>query len=81
MILTPKDLAIQLKLYRVKNNLTQYDISLKTGIKQTTISSFENNPDKTRLVTVFKIIQSLDLGVALLSKDEKEVETLDRNLL
>lgn len=79
MINSPKELAMQLKLYRVKNNLTQYELASKIGIKQSTISSFENHPEKTQLMTVFKIIQSLELGMVLSPKSE--IEVLNKKLL
>lgn len=40
-------------------------ISSQIGIKQATISNFENNPDNTSLTTFFKILQSLELSMTL----------------
>ncbi|MDO2743631.1 type II toxin-antitoxin system antitoxin HipB, partial [Escherichia coli] len=40
---------------------TQSELAKKIGIKQATISNFENNPDNTTLTTFFKILQSLEL--------------------
>lgn len=37
----------------------------KIGIKQATVSNFENNPDKSTLTTFFKILQSLGMTMAL----------------
>lgn len=61
MIYNPKQLANRLKLIRTKNNLTQTQLAKKVGLKQSTLSSFETNPDTTQLKTFFKIIQALEL--------------------
>lgn len=67
MIYSPTQLANHLKLQRIKQNLTQQDVASKIGIKQSTLSNFENNPDKAQLVTFFKILQALELGVELMT--------------
>ncbi|MWL73297.1 type II toxin-antitoxin system antitoxin HipB, partial [Escherichia coli] len=45
MIYSPVQLANYLKLTRQKNNWTQSELARKIGIKQATVSNFENNPD------------------------------------
>ncbi|XNN29961.1 type II toxin-antitoxin system antitoxin HipB [Escherichia coli] len=50
-----------MKLVRQQNGWTQSELAKKIGIKQATISNFENNPDNTTLTTFFKILQSLEL--------------------
>ncbi|NEM65202.1 transcriptional regulator, partial [Escherichia coli] len=37
--------------------------------KQATVSNFENHPEKTTLTTVFKILQSLELSMAICEKN------------
>ncbi|MAD15252.1 MAG: transcriptional regulator [Alteromonadaceae bacterium] len=61
MIYSPKQLANQLLLIRTKNNWTQQDIAAKAGVKQATISNFENDPERCQLQTVFKIMQALQV--------------------
>ncbi len=39
--------------------LDQDALAGRIGIKQATLSNFENHPDKTTLTTLFKILQSL----------------------
>ena len=63
MIYSPKQLADLMLLIRQKNNWTQTDLAKKVGIKQATISNFENNPDKTTLSTFFKLLQSMNLAL------------------
>ncbi len=59
-IYSPTQLANAMKLVRQQNGWTQSELAKKIGIKQATISNFENNPDNTSLTTFFKILQSLE---------------------
>lgn len=70
MIYSPIQLANTMKLVRQKNNWTQSDLAKRIGIKQATISNFENNPDNTTLTTFFRILQSLGMAMALYEKDD-----------
>lgn len=65
MIYSPKQLANQLLLIRTKNNWTQQDIAAKAGVKQATISNFENHPDLCQLQTFFKILQALQIHMQI----------------
>jgi HTH-type transcriptional regulator/antitoxin HipB len=67
-IYSPVQLANYLKLVRQKNQWTQSDLAQRMGIKQATVSNFENHPEKTTLTTVFKILQSLELSMAICEK-------------
>ena len=44
-IYSPMQLANAMKLVRQQNGWTQSELAKKIGIKQATISNFENNPD------------------------------------
>lgn len=68
-IYSPVQLANYLKLVRQKNQWTQSDLAQRMGIKQATVSNFENHPEKTTLTTVFKILQSLELSMAICEKN------------
>ncbi|UTV27220.1 type II toxin-antitoxin system antitoxin HipB [Photobacterium atrarenae] len=63
MIYNPRQLANYLKLLRTRKHLTQAQVAKRVGIKQSTLSSFETNPETTRLQTFFKIIQALELNL------------------
>lgn len=75
-IYSPGQLANAMKLIRQKNGWTQNDLAQRIGIKQATISNFENNPDKTTLTTLFKILQSLEMSLILQEKKEAGVDNL-----
>lgn len=70
MIYSPAQLANYMKLTRQKNNWTQSDLAKKIGIKQATVSNFENNPDNITLTTFFKLMQALDLTMVLYEKGD-----------
>ncbi|OEF93184.1 type II toxin-antitoxin system antitoxin HipB [Vibrio splendidus] len=70
MIYSPQQLANSLLLIRQKNKWTQSEVAKRVGIKQATISNFENRPDKATLSTMFKIIQALDLTVKIETRNE-----------
>lgn len=74
MIYSPVQLANYMKLVRQKNNWTQSELAKKIGIKQATISNFENNPDKTTLTTFFKVLQSLGMTMALYESGDVKAE-------
>lgn len=68
MIYSPKQLADMMLLIRQKNGWTQSELAKKVGIKQATISNFENSPDKTTLSTFFKLIQAMELTLSIQEK-------------
>nr|WP_279116137.1 type II toxin-antitoxin system antitoxin HipB [Enterobacter soli] len=80
MIYSPVQLANTMRLVRQKNNWTQSDLAKRIGIKQATISNFENNPDNTTLTTFFRILQSLGMTMALYEKDDAASGS-DNNIL
>ncbi|WP_406733698.1 type II toxin-antitoxin system antitoxin HipB [Vibrio scophthalmi] len=65
MIYNPAQLANQLKLIRTRDSITQAELAKRVGIKQSTLSNFENHPDTTQLKTVFKILQALEVAITL----------------
>ena len=67
-IYSPVQLANYLKLLRQQNHWTQEALASRIGIKQATLSNFENHPDKTTLTTLFKILQSLEVVMTLNAK-------------
>ncbi|HAT1609197.1 TPA: type II toxin-antitoxin system antitoxin HipB [Raoultella planticola] len=74
MIYSPVQLANYLKLVRQKNQWTQSELAQRMGIKQATVSNFENHPEKTTLTTVFKILQSLELSMAICEKNAPDTD-------
>lgn len=71
MIYGPQQLANHLKLIRTNNNWTQAEIARRVGVKQATISNFENEPDRCQLQTLFKIMQALHVSMLIQSQDNE----------
>jgi len=53
LIHTPKELAIIMQDYRRQAKISQADAADLVGLKQKTISAFENKPERTQLETLF----------------------------
>jgi len=60
-ITSAKMLANALRDQRKAQQLTQTEAAKSVGVKQTTVSSFENAPEGTKLETLFKLLAALDL--------------------
>lgn len=80
MIYSPKQVANLMLLIRQKNNWTQSELAKKVGLKQSTISNFENNPDKITLSTFFKMLQALDLNLEIHEKPSSKIIKDDNDI-
>ena len=67
-ITTPKMLATAMREQRKKNKLTQAQAADQVGLRQATVSGFENTPESTKLETFFKILASLDLELHVVKR-------------
>lgn len=76
MIYNAKQLANQLKLIRTRNNITQAQLADRVGIKQATLSSFENKPETTQLQTLFKILHALEVDLFIQEKKDLPAKEL-----
>lgn len=64
-ITSPEMLAQSLKNVRRDRHLTQQTTAELVGIKQATVSSIENHPERSRIETLFKLLSALDLELHL----------------
>ncbi|AIR69942.1 MULTISPECIES: helix-turn-helix domain-containing protein [Dickeya] len=60
-----KQLSSYLKDVRITQKLSQGKVASKVGIRQDTVSSFEQHPDSTKLETFFKILSALNLELTI----------------
>ncbi|WP_322861874.1 helix-turn-helix domain-containing protein [Aeromonas allosaccharophila] len=74
-VTSPASLAAALRDQRKLSKLTQTMTAEQIGIKQTTVSDFENRPESTKLETLFKILAALDLELHVV----KRGSTLDQS--
>jgi len=70
---SPKDLALKVISQRKKLKLSQADVANLVGLKQKTISAFENKPESTKLETLFLILAAVNLDVRIADKNQKRV--------
>ncbi|PLR36503.1 transcriptional regulator [Chimaeribacter coloradensis] len=68
-ITSPDMLAQAMQSQRKTKNLSQQATAASIGVKQATLSAFENHPDGTRLETLFKLLAALDLELHLQQRD------------
>lgn len=66
----PKELALLVINRRKKLKLSQSEVASLVGLKQKTISAFENKPGGTKLDTLFRILSAVKLDVAVSMKDD-----------
>lgn len=70
LIHSPKDLALLVINQRKKLKLSQTEVANLVGLKQSTISAFENKPERTKLDTLFHILSAINLDIKVTLKDE-----------
>ncbi|AXS82535.1 MULTISPECIES: helix-turn-helix domain-containing protein [Marinobacter] len=73
-ITSPDALAQEIKNARKRRKLTQQVVSDQIGVKQATISSFENHPERSRVETLFKLLSALDLELRVAKRGDTEQE-------
>lgn len=69
----PKELALLVINRRKKLNLSQAAVANRVGLKQKTVSAFENKPEGTKLDTLFRILSAVKLDVSVLIKDNAAI--------
>ena len=62
-VTSAKQLSAYLKDARCLQKQSQGKVADKVGIRQDTVSSFELNPESTKLGTLFKILAALELSL------------------
>lgn len=74
-ITSPELLARVMKNARVDRRLSQQSAADLVGIKQTTVSSFENHPDRSRVETLFKLLSALELELHITERGQPSAGT------
>lgn len=68
-ITSPDQLATVIRNARKEKSITQAEAASLVGIKQATVSAFENHPEGTQLDTLFKILSALELQLTVLPRN------------
>ncbi|HAT9088261.1 TPA: helix-turn-helix domain-containing protein [Legionella pneumophila subsp. pneumophila] len=77
IISSAKDLALYLNDRRKQLKMSQSEVADLVGLKQDTISKFENSPDNSRIDTLFRILSALNLNISLVEKGQKTHEEIE----
>lgn len=77
IIRSAKDLALYLNDKRKQLKMSQSEVADLVGLKQDTISKFENSPDNSRIDTLFRILSALNLNISLVEKGQKTHEEIE----
>lgn len=77
-ITSPEMLAIALKEARASKMLTQQETAQLVGVKQATVSAFENHPERSRVETLFKLIAALGLELYVTERDREVPQVWDQ---
>lgn len=70
-ITSPEMLANFVHEIRKKSAKSQREVAELVGIKQVTLSSFENKPEATKVATLFKLLSALGLELHIEKCGEK----------
>jgi HTH-type transcriptional regulator / antitoxin HipB len=70
LIHSPTELAEFTRDHRKGLHLSQAEVSDRVGLRQETVSGFENKPESTKLATLFKLLSALDLELHVVPKVE-----------
>jgi HTH-type transcriptional regulator/antitoxin HipB len=76
-IRSPDDLAVVVKEQRKKLKLSQAEVGDLVGLKQATVSSFENKPEATKLDTLFRMLAALNLEVIVNVRGQSIAEKME----
>jgi len=63
----------KIRHYRKRNNLTQVDLELKTGINNGDISRIESGQKNIEFYTIVKLAEALDVEIIDLFKKDKKL--------
>lgn len=69
-VTSARQLSHLLQDQRKKQGQSQSIVARKVGLRQDTVSKFENSPDGSRLDTLFKLLAALDLELEICPRGE-----------
>lgn len=80
LIHSPRDLALFVISQRKKLKLSQAAVGDLVGLKQATVSAFENKPESSKLDTIFRILSAVNLDVHIEDKTYQDIHNKVRAL-
>ncbi|MFO7582460.1 helix-turn-helix domain-containing protein [Guyparkeria sp.] len=79
LIRSPDNLAGYFRDRRKGRALSQGSVAEDARLRQGTVSAFERSPDSTRLDTVFRLLDALDLELHVVPKEPSGVKRGDES--
>lgn len=70
IISSPTVLAEYVRDHRKKIGLNQSEVGDRAGVRQVTVSAFENRAASTKLETLFKLMSALELELQIVPKEK-----------
>lgn len=74
IIRSPEELGLYVRNQRKAQKQVQSEVADLVGLKQATVSDFENNPATSKIETLFRILAATNLEMHLTLRGEKFVE-------
>lgn len=68
-----KELARFMSNQRKQKQLSQAQLGSQVGLKQTTVSKFENRPETTQIETLFRLLSALELEMQIIPKSNVKI--------
>lgn len=75
---SPRDLALFVISQRKKLKLSQAAVGDLVGLKQATVSAFENKPESSKLDTIFRILSAVGLDLYIEDKTYQNIYSKSR---
>ena len=73
-ITSAQGLAQALQNQRKSKQLSQQQVAELAGVKQSTISAFENAPDGSKLETLFKLLAAMNLELEVRARNAPTIK-------
>ena len=77
-ITSPENLANYLRDLRKMAQISQAEVAKRIGLKQGTVSSFENKPSSTKCETLFKILAALEIELHVTPRKSHVTKQMQR---
>lgn len=74
-ITSPELLAQTVRNGRLNHHLSQQSVAELASIKQSTLSAFENHPERSRVETLFRLLSALNLELHITERDQPQEKT------
>ncbi len=69
LITSPEILGQHIRNQRKEQKQSQAEVADRVGLKQATVSSFENHPKNTKIDTLFRVLAATNLEIHLIPRD------------